>query len=56
MSHMSELDAKVQQEPPRCKMCGDVLENTELNDHDIERGVCNSCYSAEVNAGECFEE
>ena len=41
---------------PRCKMCGDELHNTELNDHDIERGVCTPCYSAEVTAGECFEE
>ena len=38
----------------RCQMCGDVLMNTELNDHDVERGVCSSCYAAEVTAGDTW--
>ena len=54
MSHMSELDAEVQQGIRRCQMCGDVLINTELNDHDIERGVCHSCYAMEVTAGDVW--
>ena len=42
------------EKPKRCQVCGDVLENTELNDHDIERGVCHSCYALEVTAGDVW--
>jgi hypothetical protein len=41
-------------EPKRCQLCGDVLVNTELDDHDIERGVCSSCYGMEVTAGDTW--
>jgi hypothetical protein len=42
------------EKPKRCQLCGDVLINTELNDHDIERGVCHSCYAMEVTAGDTW--
>ena len=35
---------------PAANCCG----NTELNDHDVERGVCHSCYAAEVTAGDTW--
>ena len=60
MRYMSELDAKTRQEttgesePKRCQLCGEVLVNTVLNDHDIERAVCHTCYALEVTAGDTW--
>ena len=34
-------------EPRRCKMCGDELSPEE-------RGVCSSCYTMEVTAGDVW--